>query len=286
VSDCSFPLLPLDVHHRAYEFLLNIDNITFNDNQEKSKCYNFKKADIRSILEFLEKTDWHSLFSGEDIDSCVDNFYAVVTTCFDLYIPTFYSSQKIPKHPWQSKSLKNLKNRMTRALKWSTRNRDRTYYERFRAEYKALHRQEYENYLEDVESNIKSDPKKFFEFANYKKKTIGLPSSMKHNGQTGNSSSAICELFANFFESVYEEDVDQEIDNSCDSFGSFGFSNIQISLSEIETALTGLNANKGPGDDGIPPSFVKLCADGLKVPLLHTNHYLKAFSQQNGRIRF
>jgi retron-type reverse transcriptase len=119
-----------------------------------------------------------------------------------------------------------------------------------------------------VEQNIKRDPKKFFEFANYKRKTVELPSSGVYNGQIGSSPDAICELFANFFESVYDEDIDQGINNSDESFGASGFSNIQISLSEIESALKGLNTNKGPGDDGIPPFFVKLCADGLKVPLL------------------
>jgi hypothetical protein len=92
---------------------------------------------------------------------------------------------------------------------------------------------------------------------------------MIYKGKASNSSNDICELFANFFESVYDEDVEQEIVNSSDSLGSCGFSNIQIDESEVESALKGLNANKSPGDDGIPLSFVKLCADGLKVPLLH-----------------
>jgi hypothetical protein len=99
------------VHKRAYEFLLNIDNILFNENQEKSKGHSFKKADIRSILEFLEKTDWHSLFSGEDVDSCVDNFYAVITTTsFDLYITTFYTHlRKYPNIPGKVSLSKTLK---------------------------------------------------------------------------------------------------------------------------------------------------------------------------------
>jgi hypothetical protein len=40
-------------------------------------------------------------------------------------------------------------------------------------------------------------------------------------------------------------------------------------MSVLEAAISGLDANKGPGNDGVPPSFVKLCADGLKSPLLH-----------------
>jgi hypothetical protein len=36
-----------------------------------------------------------------------------------------------------------------------------------------------------------------------------------------------------------------------------------------EATISDLDANKGPKNDGVPPSFVKLCADGLKSPLLH-----------------
>jgi hypothetical protein len=37
----------------------------------------------------------------------------------------------------------------------------------------------------------------------------------------------------------------------------------------VEAAISGFDANKGPGNDDVPPSFVTLCADGLKLRLLH-----------------
>jgi hypothetical protein len=40
-------------------------------------------------------------------------------------------------------------------------------------------------------------------------------------------------------------------------------------MSNLEAVICGLDANKGPGNDGVSPFFVKLCADGLKSPLLH-----------------
>jgi hypothetical protein len=48
-----------------------------------------------------------------------------------------------------------------------------------------------------------------------------------------------------------------------------GFSGIRLRMSDLEAAISGLDANKGPGNDGVPPSFIKLCTDGLKSPLLH-----------------
>jgi hypothetical protein len=40
-------------------------------------------------------------------------------------------------------------------------------------------------------------------------------------------------------------------------------------MSEVDTALSELNVNKGPGDDSIPPSIMKLCSDGLKFLFLY-----------------
>jgi Reverse transcriptase (RNA-dependent DNA polymerase) len=270
VSECNSPLLPLDIHHKSYDFFISIDDLNFNDSQEKTKCYNFKKANVPEIINYLNNIDWDNAFSGKDVNVCIEKFYETLQVCFDSYVPVFFASRKKSKHPWQSKKLKNLKNRKTRAHKWSTQNRDRTYYERVRLEYRSLHRLEYESHIEDIETNIRRDPKTFFDFANYKRKTTGLPSTMSYNGSLGDSPKSICELFANFFESVYEVNADSNIETSTQiSQIESSFSNIEISMSEIETVLTSINVNKGSGDDGIPPAFVKLCADGLKIPLLH-----------------
>jgi hypothetical protein len=91
---------------------------------------------------------------------------------------------------------------------------------------------------------------------------------MKNGNLTADSPQNVSELFATFFESVYDDDDGGgRIDGSVTSNG--GFSTLSFSISDIETALAGLDVSKGPGDDGIPPSFIKRCADGLKSPLLH-----------------
>jgi hypothetical protein len=41
-------------------------------------------------------------------------------------------------------------------------------------------------------------------------------------------------------------------------------------MSDLEASIFGLDANKEPGNDGVLHFFVKLCADGLKSPLLYT----------------
>jgi hypothetical protein len=125
--------------------------------------------------------------------------------------------------------------------------------------------------MNGIENGIKRDPKRFFDFANYKRKTVGYPSSMRYNNSVDSDCPAdICELFGDLFESVYNVDTcDSKTEDVSDPSNGCGFSGIRLRMSDLEAAISGLDANKGPGNDGVPPSFVKLCADGLKSPLLH-----------------
>jgi hypothetical protein len=125
-------------------------------------------------------------------------------------------------------------NRKARAFKYSSRTGNRELYERLRAEHRHLYNECYASYKNGIGNGIKRDPKRFFDFANYKRKTVGYPSSMRYDKSVDDCPADICELFADLFESVY---------------------NVDTCGSETE--------------DGVPPSFVKLCADGLKSHLLH-----------------
>jgi hypothetical protein len=99
-----------------------------------------------------------------------------------------------------------------------------------------------------IKSNILLD-------ANYKRKTVGYPSSMRYNDSVGDCPAEICELF----ESVYnvetcdsETEVNGNNGNKCfDSSNGCGFSGIWLRISHLETPISGLDANKGPRNDGV-----------------------------------
>jgi hypothetical protein len=88
---------------------------------------------------------------------------------------------------------------------------------------------------------------------------------MRYDGSVGEFPADICELFADLFESVYNVDTcDSDTEDVAGLSDGCGFSGIRLRTSDLEAAMFGLDANKGPANDGILPSFVKLCADGLK----------------------
>ena len=48
---------------------------------------------------------------------------------------------------------------------------------------------------------------------------------------------------------------------------SVNVGSISVSFVEIENALNKLDVNKGPGPDGLPPKFLKMCHEALVLPL-------------------
>jgi hypothetical protein len=93
---------------------------------------------------------------------------------------------------------------------------------------------------------------------------------MRYDGSVGVCPADICELFADLFESVYNVDTcDSDTEDVSGPSNDCGFSGIRLRMSDLQAAISGLYANKGLGNHGVPPYFVKLCADGSKSPLLH-----------------
>jgi hypothetical protein len=81
----------------------------------------------------------------------------------------------------------------------------------------------------------------------------------------GDCPTDFCELFADLFESVYIVDTyDSDTEDVSDPSDGCGFSSIRLCMSDLEAAISGLDVNKGSGNDGVPPSFVILCVVGLK----------------------
>jgi hypothetical protein len=267
IRKCESPLLPLDIHHSAYEISIETSEIIFEDNVVHAKMFDFKHANIANISNFLNGTDWISLFDGQDADACVEIFYSNLELAIERNVPLKKSKIKSKKNPWYTRELSNLENRKIKAFK-SRSGRGKNKFIKLRSEYKKLNRSLYSAWINKIENRIKTDPKQFFDFANYKRKTVGYPSTMSLGPKTSNSSSEVCDLFADFFESVYNDSI-SDAEESLRGGEGPGFCSLRLEMTDMEIALAGLNVNKGAGDDGIPPSFVKRCADALKTPLLH-----------------
>jgi hypothetical protein len=76
-----------------------------------------------------------------------------------------------------------------------------------REEYQLMHGRAYDDYSVVVEEAIKSNPKTFFGYVDLRKKRVCLTSVIHFEGRLASGPEDICNLFADFIQRTYVEDV-------------------------------------------------------------------------------
>lgn len=175
----------------------------------------FNRADWNEIELKLAETDWTSLFDGLCVDECVKKFNCIIKKCFDLYVPSILVSDFTKRFPWFDRELRNIDNQKTKAHK-CMKVFDKNYFRplteeqqiqfdatvlkfrNLRTNFKNLHRQKHTEYLNKIESELKSNPQSFFQYVNTKRKSSGYPPSMYFNNECAQGPQEIANLFSNF----------------------------------------------------------------------------------------
>lgn len=137
----------------------------------------------------------------------------------------------------------------------------------------------YRNYIASIQSDLKRDPRGFWRFVNLKRKSSTYPSTMRWDNSTASKTIDICNLFADYFRTVYDDGLDPSSTDHLDGQGfrdsNVNLGSIQLFAYDVHRALTSMDANKGPGP-GVSPFVMKHCADSLYQPLCLTNHCPRA----------
>jgi hypothetical protein len=74
-------------------------------------------------------------------------------------------------------------------------------------EYQLKHGRAYDDYHVRIEKSIKSHPNTFLGYVDLKKKRAGYPSIMHFEGCLASGPDDICNLFADFIQRTYADDV-------------------------------------------------------------------------------
>jgi len=270
----AFPLAtPEDPHHPALEVC--IETVTsqaprYSFREHGKKVFCFKRANFDLLRALLSSIDWTSLLSNLPVNDGASAFYTELWGCIQQCVPmsapkrTFRSCWETP----HLRKLKNVKNRLFKKFKRSGSLMSYAQYAEARYRYFKCNKLCYKTYLRRVKANIRNDPKKFFEFVNTKRKSSGLHSKLKYDGQTSSTDTEAANLFAKFFASVYTNDTFDPTnvltDIPCISTG--------VSVSDIFTSTVALyiKAEKSSyrgGPDSIPSVLLKECVDQLCKPL-------------------
>lgn len=228
---------------------------------------NFRRADFISLNQFLLNSDWNFLQRGYNLNDMVGLIYERLWTGIRMFVPLAKSKPRF-REPWYNDKLAQLELRRNK-LHSLYKIHGRKYYTAFssaRKEFKILNWFLYNNYLLQIEEDLASNPKKFWNFINGKRKVVGFPSPMIYQSCLASQPLEICNFFAKFFESVYEPL--QPLHSRFQDYGRASrFSLIKFTEDEVCDGLSHLDVKKGTGHDGIPPSLLKDCAESLSRPL-------------------
>ena len=276
---CLAPLvLPLDPHHPALTISLPVESSNNNNNAftqrlqiNETRVLNYRKIDFDALTEFLESVSWDTLSQQDDVDSMVLLFRDTICQWFSTNLP-FVKAPASP--PWTTAHLRSLKRerncwqRKFRRYRTATA---RSNFKRSSDEYRRLNAGLYKNYVLRVQTDLRKNPRNFWNFVNSKRKCSSIPSNICLDGFESSSDSDTCEMFAQYFASVFADKTasDLEFEVACESVPAniVDLSTFSITTDMITAAAKKLKRSFSAGPDGIPAVVIGRCASILAEPL-------------------
>lgn len=269
IKESCNPISIVDSHHPPL-------HITVTSNKKQlvteiyNERYNFYKANYDSIVTDLNNISWIDVLSKcPDVNTMVMTFYHELDILIKKHVPKCKPNNS--KYPtWFSKKIINLLKLKHKArLKYKKYKNpiDQMEFVELREQCNKLLKNEYKSYIENIESNISSNPKYFWtHLKNLKKSSNTYPSRMVLDDQEASNGFDICNLFAKNFSSVYE--VNSSLSHtSSNPVSNVSLCYIQFTQHEVFKKLKRLDLSKGAGPDNLPPIFLVRCAEPLSLPV-------------------
>ncbi|XP_017489904.1 PREDICTED: uncharacterized protein LOC108378113 [Rhagoletis zephyria] len=268
VECLSSPPLSNSMHHKAlcirFEFINYLKSVIYN-----CKNYNFTTAKFIEISRSLNSVGWESALDKALLSQAYDVFRDNLEAAIEKFVP-MKPVKNLSKPAWYNSGLINRNNKKTKTHKLYRKSKDNfelfEAYSSLQKEFDALNKFLYQSYILNIESEIRINSKRFWQFINSKKKNTGIPDLMHYLGESPTDVQTICNLFASFFRSVYVPQSETGTVNNLHS-STLVLKGLQLSAEEVLAGLLDLPNDPNPGEDGFPPTLLKNCASALALPL-------------------
>ncbi|MEL7308158.1 MAG: reverse transcriptase family protein, partial [Pseudomonadota bacterium] len=231
----------------------------------------FKKADFEVIRRLLAYVCWSQVLSSVSASEALSNFYDIIFAVLSDCVPIVrIRDAKFPY--WYTKELINLikeKEVARRKFIKTGRNKESNDFKVFcslRSDVKAMQKACHSNYLQQIGTNIKENPKRFWSFVKSQKSSKSLPSVITYNSCEYTSLRDIVKVFCQYFESVFSIDNKTALPPCCAKDVPL-FRLPHVSADQIKAILVSIDRYTCSGFDGVPALLLIECAEELCFPL-------------------
>ncbi|XP_055522500.1 uncharacterized protein LOC129716691 [Wyeomyia smithii] len=251
VDTCVAPLVPVDLHHPPLVISLPSESrmTTPVSAADSMRTLNYRKINFTALTEFLQSFDWMTLYEINDVDDLANSFSETLCQWLRQNLPLV---NKPASPPWATPrlhALKRVRNAWQRKYRKTKTVETKCNYKRSSTDFRRMNACLYKSYVMRVQTDLRRNPKQFWNFVNSKRKCSLIPSSSMFPGV------------------VTASELDAEIASADVPLDLVDLSTFEITADMIVTAAKRLKTSFYVGPDGIPAVVYTRCAAVLAGPL-------------------
>ncbi|XP_062541525.1 uncharacterized protein LOC134209555 [Armigeres subalbatus] len=208
VNPAVVALLPVGTHHPPLEISIPSRRefpTDYSHGTDDKPGLDFGKVDYELLCSDLQNIDWDCLNVSQNVNEMASKFCFIVQQWLQANVP----AQRPPKSPaWSTSLLRKLKRERNTSQRKHRAQRSLESKLRFQCAsnaYCSLNSDLYKAHVMRVQTNLKRNPKSFWKFVNSKRKNSSIPKNVVYDNAEAKTSAECCELFARFFESVFNQ---------------------------------------------------------------------------------
>ena len=232
----------------------------------RTTVFNYKQADFNGLRTALSLAPW-CVLDGEDVNSAVDLFYAVLDAAIADHVPRVTLRRNFP--PWFDAASRQALREKETAFRRLRRNPSEAAQSAFSAKrkvFKDLCSRRYSEYLHELVDNFRSNPKRYWTFVKCFNKKGSVHPVLNDGEKLVRDDIDKASLLNRVFASKFS-DPNVSVYPSAPEYPLPVLNNIDVSCDRVLDIFKSVCVSKACGPDGISARIIHECASELSVPL-------------------
>lgn len=228
----------------------------------RSAAYCYSRGNYLGLYKFMEQYDWSDVLNNHIADSAPETLPSIVKNAINNFIPKrFMCSSHYPS--WFPRELKIASRKKLHCHRLYKKTGLDVWYQKFsiyRGLVNKLYEQDNQLYLNDIEYNLKKNPKNFWRFTKQHFRENKSNICLRDDNGYPCSQTDIATRFAKYFSSCYSSFPTSSSFSSVDVECSEYLSTFTVCIEDILEAIKELKPKLSTGIDGIPSFIIKGCS--------------------------